>query len=169
MMCNLKKRLIRAGFWVLLQAMNDRKQTAQRLKLQERPLTINKRNIIRWKIYRHTKTSIQVFLKISSLKAQRNSLVFHGAPSTAHNIATSKVAAVLPEIWKRVLTVLPTSAKRTDKGCFYRAKAFIRNNNAADRLTASWFAIERQENERNVRDPEVCGGFHFAAVELWKY
>ena len=36
-MCNLKKRLIRAAFWVLLQAMfmNDWKQTAKRLKLQE--------------------------------------------------------------------------------------------------------------------------------------
>ena len=52
-MCNLKKRLIRAAFWVLLQAiMNDWKQTAQRLKLQERLLTINKRNIIWWNIYR---------------------------------------------------------------------------------------------------------------------
>ena len=48
--------------------------------------------------------------------------------------------------------VLPTSAKRTNKGRFCRAKAFIRNNNAPDRLTASWFAIEKQENERNVRD-----------------
>ena len=53
-MCNLKKRLIRAAFWVLLQAMfmNDWKQTAQRLKLQERLLTIHKRNIIRWNMYR---------------------------------------------------------------------------------------------------------------------
>ena len=36
-MCNLKKRLIREAFWVLLQAMftNDWKQTAKRLKLQE--------------------------------------------------------------------------------------------------------------------------------------
>ena len=52
-MCNLKKRLIRAAFWVLLQAiMNDWKQTAQRLKLQERLLKINKGNIIRWNIYR---------------------------------------------------------------------------------------------------------------------
>ena len=58
--------------------------------------------------------------------------------------------------------VLPTSAKRTSKGRFCRAKAFIRNNNAVDRLTASWFSIEKQENERNGRDPEV----HFAAVEL---
>ena len=66
--------------------------------------------------------------------------------------------------------VLPTSAKRTNKGRFCRAKAFIRNN-AADRLTASWFAIEKQENERNVRDPEVCSGFSLSrrrVVELLK-
>ena len=72
----------------------------------------------------------------------------HCAPSPAHNNATSKMA-----------TVLPTSAKRTNKGRFCRAKAFIRNNNAADRLTASWFAIEKQENERNVCDPKVCSDF----------
>ena len=64
-MCNLKKRLIRAAFWVLLQAiMNDWKQTAQRLKLQERLLTINKRNIIQWNIYRdnnfHSRRQVQV-------------------------------------------------------------------------------------------------------------
>ena len=53
-MCNLQKRLIRAAFWLLLQAMfmSDWKQTAQRLKLQKRLLTINKRKIIRWNIYR---------------------------------------------------------------------------------------------------------------------
>ena len=62
---------------------------------------------------------------------------------TAHNIATSKMAAVLP-----------TSTKRTNKGRFCRARAFIAilNNNATDRLTAPWFAIEKQENERNVHD-----------------
>ena len=49
--------------------------------------------------------------------------------------------------------VLPTGAKRTNKGRFCRAKAFIRKNDAADRLKASWFAIEKQENERNARDP----------------
>ena len=54
---------------------------------------------------------------------------------------------------------LPTSAKRKNKGRFCGTKAFIRKNNATDRLTASWFAIEKQENERNVRDPEVCSGF----------
>ena len=53
-MCNLQKRLIRAAFWLLLQAMfvSDWKQTAQRLKLQKRLLTINTRIIIRWNIYR---------------------------------------------------------------------------------------------------------------------
>ena len=67
--------------------------------------------------------------------------------------------------------VLPSTAKRTNKGCFCRAKAFIRNNNAADRLTASWFAIEKQENGRNVRDAEICSGFSLRGrrvVELLK-
>ena len=41
--------------------------------------------------------------------------------------------------------ILPASAKRTKKGRFCRAQAFIRNNNAKDRLTASWFDIEKQE------------------------
>ena len=51
--CNLQKRLTRAAFWVLLQAMfiNNWKQTAQWFKLREL-LTINKRNIIRTNIYR---------------------------------------------------------------------------------------------------------------------
>ena len=43
--------------------------------------------------------------------------------------------------------------------------------NAADRLTASWFAIEKQENERNVRNPKVCSGFSLRGrrvVELLK-
>ena len=67
--------------------------------------------------------------------------------------------------------VLPNSAKRTKKGHFCRAKAFIRTNNAEDRLTASWFPIEKQQNERNVRDPEVCSGFSLRSrrvVELLK-
>ena len=67
--------------------------------------------------------------------------------------------------------VLPTSAKRTNKGRFCRATAFIRNNNAADRVTASWSAIERQENERNVCDLELCSGFSLRShrvVELLK-
>ena len=67
--------------------------------------------------------------------------------------------------------VLLTSAKRTNNGWFCRAKTFIYNNNAADRPTASWFAIEKQENERNVRVPEVCSGFSLRGrrvVELLK-
>ena len=49
--------------------------------------------------------------------------------------------------------------------------AFIRNNNGADRLTASWFAIEKQKNERNALDPKVCSGFSLCGrrvVELLK-
>ena len=79
---------------------------------------------------------------------------------TAHNIATSKMAAVLP-----------SSTKTTSKDRFCKAKAFICNNNAADRLTASWFAIENQEKGRNVRDPEVGSGFSLCGrrvVELLK-
>ena len=55
MMSKLKKRLICAGYsGVPLQAMfmKNWKQTTQRLQLQERLLTINKRNIIRLNIFR---------------------------------------------------------------------------------------------------------------------
>ena len=67
--------------------------------------------------------------------------------------------------------VLTTSAERTNKGRFCRVKTFIRNNNAADRLKASWFAFEKQENERNVRDSNVCSGFSLRGrrvVELYR-
>ena len=45
MMCNLKKRLIHAAFWVPLQVMfmNEWKQMAQWLKSQERLPTIKKK------------------------------------------------------------------------------------------------------------------------------
>ncbi|PFX14023.1 hypothetical protein AWC38_SpisGene21851 [Stylophora pistillata] len=55
--------------------------------------------------------------------------------------------------------VLPASARRTNNGRFCRAKAFIRNDNAANRLKASCSTLVKQENEKNVRDPEVCNGF----------
>ena len=60
--------------------------------------------------------------------------------------------------------VFPTSAKRTNKGRFCGAKAFIRNNNAANRLTASWFAIEKQENERNELQRAVAANPEEVAV-----
>ena len=67
--------------------------------------------------------------------------------------------------------VLPASAKRTNEGRFSRAKAFFRNNDAADRLTASWSAIEKQENEKNAHDPEVRGRrvveLNVLPVRLW--
>ena len=67
--------------------------------------------------------------------------------------------------------ILPASAKRTNKGRFGRTTAFIGNNNAADRLTASWCAIKKQENEKKKKKvcviPKSSVAFHFAAVELW--
>ena len=70
-MCNLQKRLIRAAFWLLLQAvfMSDWKQMAQRLKLQKRLLAISKRinnsvKHIHRQQFSFTKTSSKVSLKI---------------------------------------------------------------------------------------------------------
>ena len=59
----------------------------------------------------------------------------------------------------KIAAVLPACVKRTDKSRFCRAKAFIRNKNAANWLTASWSALKKQENEKSVRDLEVCSGF----------
>ena len=73
-----------------------------------------------------------------------------------HNIATSKMA-----------TVLPGSAKRTKKGRFYGLKLLFTIIMPADQLTASWSAIKKQENEKNMRDPKVCSGFHLVAIKFW--
>ncbi|XP_068738167.1 uncharacterized protein [Montipora capricornis] len=62
--------------------------------------------------------------------------------------------------------VLHASARRSNKGRFCRAEAFIRNNNAANRLTASWSAIKKQENEKNVRHPEVCSGVSLSGLRV---
>ena len=56
--------------------------------------------------------------------------------------------------------VLPANAKRTNKGRFCRAKTFIRNNNAGDRLTASWSAIEKQETEKKKNEKQKTVYFH---------
>ena len=55
--------------------------------------------------------------------------------------------------------VLPANTKRTNKGRFCRAKTFIRNNNAGDRLTASWSAIEKQETEKKKQNKTKNGVF----------
>ena len=70
--------------------------------------------------------------------------------------------------WRRFF---PLAQKEQTRTAFAELKLFIHNNNAADRLKASLFAIEKQENERNVRDPEVCSGFSLRGrrvVELLK-
>ena len=71
MMCNLRKHLIHAAFWVFLQVMfmNEWKQTAQQLKSQERLPTIKKRfdeTFAETTIFIH-KESIIVSLKFLSL------------------------------------------------------------------------------------------------------
>ena len=61
--------------------------------------------------------------------------------------------------------------KEQTRGAFAEPMLLFENNNAADRLTASWFAFDKQENERNVRDPKVCSGFSLRGrriVELLK-
>ena len=59
--------------------------------------------------------------------------------------------------------VLHASARRSNKGRFCRAEAFIRNTN---HLTASWSAIKKQENEKNVRHPEVCSGVSLTGLRV---
>ena len=82
----------------------------------------------------------------------------HGAPSTARDIAISKMAAVIP-----------ANAKGTNKGRFCRAKAFIRNT-AADRMTTSRSAIDKQGNEKkNVCDPEVCSGASLCGLRVVEF
>ena len=46
--------------------------------------------------------------------------------------------------------ILPATTKRTNKSRFCRAQAFTRNNNAAYRLIASWFHVEKQEKEKKI-------------------
>ena len=53
-----------------------------------------------------------------------------------------------------------------NKGRFCGAKPFIRNNNAANRLTASWSGIEKEENEKNVPDPEVHSEFSLRGLRV---
>ena len=55
--------------------------------------------------------------------------------------------------------ILPATTKRTNKSRFCRAQAFTRNDNAAYRLIASSFHVEKQEKEKNVPDPQVCSVF----------
>ena len=83
-----------------------------------------------------------------------NFLVLHCAPPTAHNIRTSKMAAVLP-----------TGAKRINRGRFCRAKAFIRNNNAADPGLIS----KNKKLKEMCVIPKSAVVFHFPAIALWNY
>ena len=140
--CNLQKRLIRATFWVLLQAMfmNDWKQTVtQWLKLQERLLTINKRNIIRWNIYRDKNfhSRIQVFkcLKKSwvfKLKAYVYGCVFLGE-SKGGFLISDHMDSSLPKKYK------------IQKGSFTMTTACPRA--PCGKKTTRWSSRRRQEEK----------------------
>ena len=62
--------------------------------------------------------------------------------------------------------VLPACVKRTEKSRFCRAKAFIHNKNAANRLTASWSALKNKKMKKVCVIWKSAVDFHFAAVEL---
>ena len=101
-----------------------------------------------------------------AMKKNRNLIIIKVIPlfCTAHPLL--RIRFRHPR-WRRFFPL----ARREQTRAAFGAIAFIRNNNVADRLTASWFAIEKQENERNVRDPEVCSGFSLRGrrvVELLK-
>ena len=75
-----------------------------------------------------------------------------------------------------MVAVLPVSAKRTNKGCFYGLKLLFTIIMPADQLTASLSAVKKQENEKNMRDPKVCSGFHlvrgalgFSVLRFWLF
>ena len=105
-MCNLQKRLIRAAFWVLPQrsvSLSDWKQTAQWLKLQERLRTINKRNRIRWNIYRdnnfHSRRQVsKCLVKILSLQAFKMHQSIPPAPSPPPPPPPRATAGHLPDL-----------------------------------------------------------------------
>ena len=68
--------------------------------------------------------------------------------------------------------VLPANTKITNKGRFCRAKTFIRNKEG-DRLTASRFAIEKQETEKKKKTKQKTVHFHaqehrLSFVFFWK-
>ena len=68
-----------------------------------------------------------------------------------------------------MVAVLPVSAKRTNKGCFYGLKLLFTIIMPADQLAASWSAISKQENEKNMRDPSEggIGIFGFAVLAIF--
>ena len=70
--------------------------------------------------------------------------------------------------WRRFF---PLARKERTRAAFAELKLLFAIIMPQIGRTASWFAIEKQENERNVRDPEVCSGFSLRGrrvVELLK-
>ena len=67
--------------------------------------------------------------------------------------------------WRRLFPLTRTEQTRA-AFVVCRAKAFIRYNNAADRLIASWSAEKQGNEKKNVRDPEVCSGFSLRGLRV---
>ena len=65
-----------------------------------------------------------------------------------------------------LLRFFPLAGKEQTRATFAELKLSFAIENAADQLTASWSAIEKQENE-NKKCVKSAVVFHFAAVELW--
>ena len=65
--------------------------------------------------------------------------------------------------WRRFFTLAREGQTRA---AFAELKLLFENNNAANRLTASWSAIKKQENEKNVRHLEVCSGVSLSGLRV---
>ena len=83
----------------------------------------------------------------------------HCAPATAYNIATSKMAAVLP-----------TGAKITKKGRFCRTiKLLFAVIMPQIGLQLPGLLSKNKKMKKLCVIPKSAVVFHFAAVELWNY
>ena len=139
-MCNLEKRLIHAAFWLLLQVMfvSDWKQTAQRLKLQKRLLTFNKRIIIRWNIYRdnnfHSRRQVKSVSEnpFFCFKPASRRLLFSKMNSRQEN--RSKLSFTARIITKYSLErFLSICSEKMSKGFLKSYKLIIKPNTRSDR------------------------------------
>ena len=68
---------------------------------------------------------------------------------------------VLQDTWRGMIS------RMKEATMYAQVTAFIRNNNVADRQTASWSAMENKKMKEICVIPNSAVVFHFAAVELW--
>ena len=65
--------------------------------------------------------------------------------------------------WRRFFT--PAREGQT-RAAFAELKLLFEITMPQNRLTASWSAIKKQENEKNVRHPEVCSGVSLSELNV---